>query len=591
MIAPRQSADNLLDIQAPHSRGQGVQKSALTGYSEKENSFDQVLSQSRSSGDEEAPLGDKKTRPAAATLPAKPGQYAQNLSGEVAPGGNEAQVNGKLLPQYSGLSDGVTGEIPVFHHAWTQPAETVPEDSGSGGSVNPQAFTDIVPQFSSENKATDLPGNNGRSSNPEQSVTTHQISELLEQFRQTMESGVEESDADITADAATGSPLQLTPAASNENPGVKAPVAVEVLAGSVQEGADLLTSQESVGTQIAAGRAGVEVTVGRVEASPPTNPVLAGSNQDAGIRAVKGSDQTIIADVSGSDGKVITAKVATQTAVLDKEILGKGATNAAVLDKTVVDKVQSAQSQILPGDIREKALPASQFNIRSATMPDMKGPDKNGPSRQISSDFQPLTDGLKALLQKIEFAVNGSVPVPAADQMSANSSPEQPLASVTRLAAETPQLQSLSAGKAIPSVTMLQVPLSSPDWGEVAARRIVWMATNGVRDAQLQLNPRDLGPVEVHINLNKDQTSIHFSSPHAIVREILEANLPRLREMFDGEGVNLADVDVSDQSLAERNESDVEENTSATAQDDGLLEMNPSSQGTIAAVNLVDFYA
>lgn len=582
MITPRQSVDNSLDIQGGRPPpGQGTQKSALTGYSEKENSFGQVLSQSRSKGEDGAPLGDKKARPATATSPATPGQDARNSSGKAVQDGNGAQVNGKLLPQHSGLSDGVTGEIPVFYHALTQPAGAVQEDFDSGGSVNPQVFTDIALQLSPEDKAIEPPGNAGYFPSAEQSVTTHQISELLEQFRQTMESSAKESDAKITVDAATGLPLQITSATSNEDPEVETQGSVAVLAGLAQEGSDLLTSQESAGIQVTAGGAGVEGSGGRIEANQPAKPVLAGSNQDGGIPVIKGAGQTIIADVEGPDSQVITGKVVTDPAVLDNR----------VIDKAVIDKTQPVQSQILPADIGEKALPASQFNIRSATMPDMEGSDRNGPSRQTPSDFQPLTDGLKVLLQKIQFAVNGSVPGPEADQMSANSSTEKPLASVTRLTAETPQLQGLSAGKAIPSVVTLQVPLSSPDWGEVAARRLVWMATNGVRAAQLQLNPRDLGPVDVQINLNKDQASIHFSSSHAMVREILEANLPRLREMFEGEGVNLLDVNVSDQSFAGRNGSDIEEDPSGTAQDDGLPEMNPSSQGAISAMNLVDFYA
>ena len=58
--------------------------------------------------------------------------------------------------------------------------------------------------------------------------------------------------------------------------------------------------------------------------------------------------------------------------------------------------------------------------------------------------------------------------------------------------------------------------------------------------------------MEVRIQVQNEQASIQFSSAHGVVREALEAALPRLRDMFDASGVELVDVDVSGQSFAEQ---------------------------------------
>jgi flagellar hook-length control protein FliK len=59
--------------------------------------------------------------------------------------------------------------------------------------------------------------------------------------------------------------------------------------------------------------------------------------------------------------------------------------------------------------------------------------------------------------------------------------------------------------------------------------------------------------MEVRIQIQNDQASIQFASHHAVVREALEAALPRLRDMLEATGVQLVDVNVSDgQSFAER---------------------------------------
>jgi flagellar hook-length control protein FliK len=56
--------------------------------------------------------------------------------------------------------------------------------------------------------------------------------------------------------------------------------------------------------------------------------------------------------------------------------------------------------------------------------------------------------------------------------------------------------------------------------------------------------------MEVRIDLTKDQAQVTFLSPHAGVRDALEGQMQRLREMFTQQGMNLMDVNVSDQSLA-----------------------------------------
>ncbi|HSC83146.1 MAG TPA: flagellar hook-length control protein FliK, partial [Pseudomonas sp.] len=62
-------------------------------------------------------------------------------------------------------------------------------------------------------------------------------------------------------------------------------------------------------------------------------------------------------------------------------------------------------------------------------------------------------------------------------------------------------------------------------------------------------DPADLGRLEVRIELNKDQAQVTFASPHAGVRDQLEGQMHRLRELFAQQGTQL-DVNVSDQSLA-----------------------------------------
>ncbi|NIA01274.1 MAG: hypothetical protein GWP13_00650 [Planctomycetia bacterium] len=95
-------------------------------------------------------------------------------------------------------------------------------------------------------------------------------------------------------------------------------------------------------------------------------------------------------------------------------------------------------------------------------------------------------------------------------------------------------------------------PLNQAGWDQALGERIQWLASQNIQGARISLNPANLGPMEVRIQIQNDQASIQFTSAHGVVREALEAALPRLRDMFEASGVELVDVDVAGQSFAEQ---------------------------------------
>ena len=86
-------------------------------------------------------------------------------------------------------------------------------------------------------------------------------------------------------------------------------------------------------------------------------------------------------------------------------------------------------------------------------------------------------------------------------------------------------------------------------WGDAVMQRVMWMSSQQMQTAEIALDPPELGPLQVRVSNQGEQTSVVFTSQHAQVREALDQSLPRLREMMEEQGVDLADVDVSDQGL------------------------------------------
>lgn len=110
------------------------------------------------------------------------------------------------------------------------------------------------------------------------------------------------------------------------------------------------------------------------------------------------------------------------------------------------------------------------------------------------------------------------------------------------------------AGDARPAApAFIHVPLNDPQWQSEFSNRVTWLArAGGNQSAEIRLNPANMGPIEVRVVMNDDQATITFTAQHGVVRDAIEASLPRLREMFSGSGLQLANANVSDQSLQQR---------------------------------------
>lgn len=86
--------------------------------------------------------------------------------------------------------------------------------------------------------------------------------------------------------------------------------------------------------------------------------------------------------------------------------------------------------------------------------------------------------------------------------------------------------------------------LHSAAWPQQFGDKIVWLARNDQQSAQLIINPPQLGPIQISLNLSGDQASIAFASPHAEVRQAIESAMPQLKEMLSSAGISLGQSNV-----------------------------------------------
>jgi flagellar hook-length control protein FliK len=127
-----------------------------------------------------------------------------------------------------------------------------------------------------------------------------------------------------------------------------------------------------------------------------------------------------------------------------------------------------------------------------------------------------------------------------------NQEPTRGPETVQQLAASAPELQ--ASHRTNSSADAMSRPVhaavGTTAWADEIGSRLVVMAEQGKQTASLRLSPEHLGPLEISITMRDDKASVWFGAAHADTRAAIEQALPRLRELFESQGLSLTDSGV-----------------------------------------------
>lgn len=124
----------------------------------------------------------------------------------------------------------------------------------------------------------------------------------------------------------------------------------------------------------------------------------------------------------------------------------------------------------------------------------------------------------------------------------ANQAAAQAAQATTSAVDAQPQLQ---AQAGLPATLALNARVGTQDWNNQLSQQVVWLSSAHAQTAQLSLNPPDLGPLHVVLNVANDSAQAMFVSQHAAVRDAVQAALPQLRESLANNGIALGNASVS----------------------------------------------
>ena len=161
--------------------------------------------------------------------------------------------------------------------------------------------------------------------------------------------------------------------------------------------------------------------------------------------------------------------------------------------------------------------------------------------------------------------------------------------------AQAPSAPSQVADKAVISLPV-ETPLHAKAWDDEIGNHVQWLLSQKMQVAELRLNPPNLGNVDVRVQLlQDDQLSVQFHTPHALVKDSLEASLPRLRELMNDNGLNLVNVDVAQHSYSENQQSGEQAVTQGGAGRDDTESMQSmlisEVEHPVSGRGLLDLYA
>ncbi|BEV71698.1 hypothetical protein THUN1379_11800 [Paludibacterium sp. THUN1379] len=96
-----------------------------------------------------------------------------------------------------------------------------------------------------------------------------------------------------------------------------------------------------------------------------------------------------------------------------------------------------------------------------------------------------------------------------------------------------------------PTFTIPQ-SVGTPAWSQSLSDKVLSMVSIKAETAHIQLNPPELGPIDVTLKMDGHNTAqVTFNADSATTRAALQDSLPRLQSMMASSGIQLGDAQVS----------------------------------------------
>ncbi|MCW8328184.1 flagellar hook-length control protein FliK [Photobacterium sp. SDRW27] len=140
-------------------------------------------------------------------------------------------------------------------------------------------------------------------------------------------------------------------------------------------------------------------------------------------------------------------------------------------------------------------------------------------------------------------------------------------------------LTATAQARADAALAQSPMQLSKEQAGEQIAERMQMMMSKNLKHVDIRLDPPELGKLQIKLSLNQDQASVQFTVGNQQTRDLVEQAMPRLRELLNQQGLQLAQSSVQQDSSRQQFAGQSNQQNQGQQADSGGQQNRGSSQG------------
>ena len=356
---------------------------------------------------------------------------------------------------------------------------------------------------------------------------------------------------DQAANARPADGAPKAPAKGQQGSGDPAAKAEGAAAGAIDEAVQGAAQAEAGALAVAAAQPAVVLPQQALEiaAQAAEQVQLARGNATAAAAAMNTGAAVLTAALGAADAVVTVGAPVAATAQQADAAAALAVRDAEAALPVVTAAVKPGNAQAAPQTPAAPAAPAKAEAPRLA--PEAAWPRAAGHPRAEApaQPLAPMREEPDTLPAQADAGQQFQAPqhnVPAHDALA----PALAAAAAQRQPAPIANPAAFAA-PAVPLVLQVATPVGGTHWGTELGQQVVMMshgARQGMQTAELRLDPPDLGPLRVSLNLADGVTSASFVSAHASVRQAIETAIPQLQQALAQAGISLGQTSVGEQT-------------------------------------------
>ncbi|MBB6186246.1 flagellar hook-length control protein FliK [Rhodanobacter sp. MP7CTX1] len=156
-----------------------------------------------------------------------------------------------------------------------------------------------------------------------------------------------------------------------------------------------------------------------------------------------------------------------------------------------------------------------------------------------------------------------------------------------------PMFATAPIGILSPHSLSINAPVNSPTFSQQLGQQVAWLGNQDIKQAQIRLNPQELGPLDVKVSIEHGKVDVAFMAQHPATVAAVQQSLSQLNQMLGGHGLSLGQATVGQQASQHQFTGSQSQSSSSgsTVADEEPADGSASTSAQPRAIGLVDAFA